>query len=263
MQCEHVQRELVAYHHGSLSPQERAAIDAHLSQCEACAGEATAMKEMGDLLSRGLRDWVDQGVCPIDVAERIELSLRSAHQRAWWQRWPTVAGVAATVAAVFIVVLVTQPQMAQQMASVPLIGALAAQLINPDVEVHIDPNQPVSAALFRPTRTVDLVTQTEADGILLTVERVASDSKLLRVQYTIKGEALLLPEQKILLVPKLNTAAVPVPFHSLTADRKGNEIRFVAYFDAVAEGEKLTLTAPALTNESGAKKGPWTVPFTN
>lgn len=263
MQCEQVQRELVGYQHGTLSPQERAAIEAHLSSCEACAEEATAMKEMGDMLSKGLKDWVDQGVCPSDLAERIELSLRSARQRPWWQRWPAMVGAAASVAAVFIVVLATQPQLAQQMASVPLLGALAAQLVDPDVEIHIDPNQPVSAALFRPTRTVDLAAEGASEETVLTVERVATDNKLMRVQYTIKGENLVLPAAEIELVPTLSGATGPVQFHSLTAERRGSAIRFIAYFDAVPEGEKLSLTAPVLYTEKNTKKGPWTASFTN
>lgn len=262
MQCEHVQRELVAYSHGKLSPQERAAIETHLSSCEARAEEALAMKQMGDMLSKGLKDWVDQGVCPADLAERIELSLRSARQRPWWQRWPAVVGAAASVAVIFIVVLATQPQLAQQMASVPFIGALAAQLVDPDVELHLNPDRPVSAALFRPTRTVDLDAAAEGEGAMLTVERVATDQKLLRVQYTVTGN-LALPAEKVLLVPKLTSSTGPVTFHSLTADRRGAEIRFVAYFDAVPEGEKLSLTVPTLYTEENVRKGPWTVSFTN
>lgn len=263
MQCEHVQRELIAYHDDKLSPQERATIEAHLASCEACAEEASGMTKMRDLLSRGLREWVDQGVCPSDVAERIELSLRSARHRPWWQRWPAVMGAAATVAAVFIVVLATQPQLAQQMASVPLIGALAAQLVDPDVEIHINPQQKVAAALFRPTRTVDLNSQTTLEGNTLTLERVATDGKLLRIQYTIKGEGLVLPTEKGLLWPQLSNAAGPIQVHSLTADRRGDEIHFVAYFDAVTEGEKLILTLPALPTGGGQQKGPWAVIFTN
>lgn len=263
MQCEHIQRELVAYHHGKLSPQERATVEAHLSSCEACTEEATAMKQMGDLLSKGLKDWVDQGVCPADLAERIEVNLRLARQRPWWQRWPALMGAAATVAAVFIVVLATQPQLAQQMASVPLIGALAAQLVDPDVEIHVDPQRPVTATLFRPTRTVDLNTQTAMGKTTLTVQRVATDAKLLRVQYTIKGEGLELPADKLVLVPKLNSSTGSVPFQGLTADQRSGEIRFIAYFDAMSDGEKLTLIAPALRTENGENKGPWIAEFTN
>ncbi|MFZ5816788.1 MAG: hypothetical protein ACOY93_16065 [Bacillota bacterium] len=221
------------------------------------------MKQMGELLSKGLKDWVEQGVCPPGLAQRIEMSLQSARRRPWWQRWPAMAGVAATAAAVFVVILASQPQLAQQMASVPLIGALAAQLIDPDVEIQTDPKRPVTAALFRPTRTVDLAAQTESGGALLTVERVATDSQFLRVQYTIKGSDLVLPAEEILLVPKLTRPAGPVPFQGLTADRKGDEIRFVAYFEVVPEGEKLQLVAPALLTTTGEKKGPWSVEFTN
>lgn len=262
MPCEHVERELVAYNLGTLSPQERAAIEAHLSNCEACAGEALAMNHMGEMLSKGLKDWVDQGVCPPDVAERIELSLRAVRQRPWWQRWPAMVGVAASAAAIFIVLVATQPQLAQQMASVPLVGALAAQLADPDVELHLDPNRPVSAALFRPTRTVDLATVVESEGVTLTVARVATGQQLLRIQYTITGE-LVLPADQVFLVPKLTSSAGSIPLHSLTADRRSGEIRFVAYFDAVPEGEKLTLTVPALSTPENLQKGPWTVSFTN
>ena len=40
MQCEQIQSELMAYLHGTLSPQERAAVEAHLMQCSACSEEA-------------------------------------------------------------------------------------------------------------------------------------------------------------------------------------------------------------------------------
>lgn len=263
MQCEHIQRELIAFYHGKLSPQERAAIQAHLSSCEACAEEATAMNEMGDLLSKGLKDWVNQGACPPDVVERIERSLRAIRRRPWWQRWPAVVGAAAAVAAVLIVVLASQPQIAQQMASMPLIGALAAQLVDPDVEIQLNPQRPVAAKLFRPTRTVDLNIAATADGVTLTLVRVAADSELLRVQYVIQGEGLVLPADRTLLVPTLDNKAGPIPVRSLAADRRGDEIHFVVYFDAISEGEKLTLTVPALMTEDGGRKGPWTVNFTN
>lgn len=261
MQCEHVQRDLIAYQSGSLSSQECADLEAHLSTCEACTKEATAMKEMGDLLSRGLKEWVDHGVCPPDVAQRIEMSLRTVHQKPKWQRWATFAGVAAVAAAVFVVVAVTQPTLAKQMASVPLIGVLAAQLSDPDIEIHINPQ--TTAALFRPTRTVDLAAKVEAEGAQLSVERVATDGKLMRLQYTITGQGLVLPTDESLVVPSLTASGKPVALQSLTADRKGSTIHFVAYFEAVAEGERLTLTVPPLKAEDGQEKGAWTATFTN
>lgn len=263
MQCEHVRRELVTYQHGTLSTQDRAAIEAHLSSCEACSEEAKAMKEIGDLLSRGLRDWVDQGVCPPQVAERIELSIRSIHRRPWWQRWPAVVGTTAAVAVVLVIVLSSQPQWAHQMASVPLLGALATQLVDPDVEIHADPGRPITATLFRPTRTVDLAAGAEIGGVTLTVERVATDGKLTRVQYTVEGEGLALPEETAQLAPTLTTAKGEVPFQGLTANRKGEAILFVAYFEAIPAGEKLTLAVPSLTTQKGEQKGPWTVDFAN
>lgn len=262
MQCEHVQRDLIAYQNGSLSSQECAALEAHLSTCEACTKEANAMKEMGDLLSRGLKEWVDHGVCPPDVAQRIEMSLRTVHQRPKWQRWATFAGVAAVAAAVFVVVVMTQPGLARQMASVPLIGVLAAQLSDPDIEIHINPQ--TATALFRPTRTVDLAAKVEADGAQLSVERVATDGKLMRLQYTITGEGLVLPTDDSLAVPTLVTAAgKEVALQSLTANWKGDAIHFVVYFEAVAEGEQLTLRVPMFKAADGQEKGAWMATFTN
>lgn len=262
MLCEHVRRDLMDYHHGRLSPQERAAIEDHLSNCEACTEEATSMKEIGNLLSRGLKDWVDQGTCPSDVAERIERVLKP-RQRSWWQRWPAAAAVAAAAAAVLLVVLSTQPQMANQMASVPLVGALAASLVSPDIEIQVDPRRPVTASLFRPVRTVDMQNVTVANGITITVDRVATDAKMLRVQYTVKGDGLEIPSDQQTLEPRLISSAGPIRFLGLTADRKGEEIRFVAYFEAVPEGERLTLTVPALAIQRGDQKGPVTLTFTN
>jgi len=263
MQCEQIQRDLVAYQAGSLSAQERATIEAHLSTCEACAGEAALMKETSELLTKGLKDWVNNGVCPPGVAERIELSLRQASGRPWWQRWPAVVGVVATVAAVFIVAIATSPEVAHRVASVPLLGAIAAQLAGPELELQVDPQKPVTAALFKPTRTVDLSVTAGADGASLVVERLSTDEKLLRVQYTVRGKGLVVGSDKLSLVPKLTGPEGPIALHSYTADQKGDEIRFVAYFDAVPAGSTLKLTVPLVDVEGGGALGPWEVSFTN
>ncbi len=263
MQCEQIQRDLVAYQAGSLSPQERAAIEAHLSTCEACAEEAALMKETSELLTKGLKDWVDQGVCPPDIAERIELNLREASGRPWWQRWPALVGVVATVAAVFLVAVATNPDIAHKVASVPLLGAIAAQLASPELDFQVDPQKPVSAALFKPTRTVDLNVTAVQEDATLTVVRVSTDEKLLRVQYSVAGEGLVLGKDELSLIPRLTSPDGPVALQSYTADQKDDEIRFVAYFDAVPAGASLTLTVPSLELRDGGTRGPWQVAFTN
>lgn len=264
MRCDQVRRELAAYMYGSLSAQERVELEAHLSSCEACSGEANELNEIGDLLSRGLKEWTKQGICPPEVAERIEQSVRSLRRRPWWRRWPVVVGAAAAAAClVFVVVVSSQPMLAHQMASVPILGALAAQLAAPDVVLHVDPKKPVTATLFRPVRTVDLAAEAEAGGVRLQVERVSSDLKLLRVQYTIRGGGLKLPARAADLAPQLTAGAGALAFQGLVADRRGEAIQFIAYFEAAPEGEQLTLTVPPLVTETGEEKGPWVLQFTN
>lgn len=264
MRCDQVRRELVAYMYGSLSAQERAELEEHLSTCEACSGEANELNDIGDLLSRGLKEWTKQGICPPDVAERIELSVRSLRRPPWWRRWPVVAGaVAAAACLVFVVVVARQPLLAQHMASVPILGALAAHLAAPDVVLQVDPKKPVTGTLFRPVRTVDLSAEAESGGVRLLVERVSSDLKLLRVQYSIHGEGLKLPAQTSDLTPQLVAGAGELGFQGLIADRRGDTIQFIVYFEAVPAGERLTLTVPPLVTETGEEKGPWVLEFTN
>lgn len=261
MQCEHVQRELIAHLHGEVTPQEHAAIEQHLSECEACAEEANAMKETGDLLSRGLKEWVDQGTCPPEVLERIQLSILPARPNRW-RRWSMVVGSVAAVA-VLLVVLVGQPQIAEQMASVPLLGALAAQLVDPDVEISIGSQQSVTAALFRPTRTVNLATAADEANQILTVRRVATDGQVMRIQYTVKGKDLLLPTEKEALIPEVSTQGGPITCQRLSADRRTDGIRFTLDCEAVAPGEEVTLTVPSLPREGAEPLPEMTATFTN
>jgi len=263
MLCEQVRPELTGYLYGTLSPQERAAIEAHLSQCEACAEEADAMKEMGEKLSQGLKEWVNQGVCPPNVAARIRESLPTAGRRSPWRRWGAVAVSAAAVAAVLLFALSTQPQLSHQVASVPLLGALAAQLVGPDLEIHLDPQNRTSTALFRPSRKVDLAATAEGGGLTLTVTSVATDDRAMRIQYTARGEALLLPTDQAAIMPAVSTAAGPVTCRSLTADQGRGEIRFDVYCDAVPAGEQVSLTLPALPAQGGGTYPALTATFTN
>lgn len=266
MRCEDVQEELQAYLQGTLSATQRTAVENHLSTCEACAEEATAMKDMGELLTRRLKDWVDGGTCPPDLALQIEQSIRgSVHHRSWWQRWPAMVGAVAAVAAVLVITVAGRPEAMERMASVPLLGALAAQLISPDLVVQVDPARPDLAGLLRPTRTVDLNLTVERDGAKLTVQRIDldRDRKLMRVQFRIKGIDLALGKDHSQYQPILEGPSGAVDLHSFTVDKRGSEVLFDAYFDAVTEGERLMLKVPPLPVEDGSPQGPWEASFTN
>jgi len=263
MQCEQIQSELMAYLHGTLSPQERAAVEAHLMQCSACSEEANAMKDIGEKLSQGLKEWVNQGVCPPEVAERIQLSLKGAGRRSGWRRAVVAVASVAAVAAVFLVALSTQPQFAHQVASVPFLGALAAQLIQPDIEIHLDPDQRMTAALFRPSRSVKLNVTESGGGLRLTITSVATGESATRIGYTVQGEGLVLPEDEAALLPVVATQAGPLTCRSLTADQKRGEVRFELYCEPVPAGEEISLTLPELPRESGGTFPSLTATFTN
>jgi|GEM_PF-1762082 len=251
MQCEQIQSELIAYLHGTLSPQERAAIEAHLMQCEACSEEANAMRDISDKLSRGLKEWVNEGVCPPDVAERIQRSLRGESRRFTRRRAAAAITAVAAAAAVLLFALSTQPQFAQQVASVPFLGALAAHLLEPDLEIHLDPQQRMTAALFRPQRSVKLNVTAEAEGLKLTVTAAALSDQSLRIAYTLRGEGLTLPEDEKALMPTASTESGPLTCRSLTAEQGRGAIHFQLYCDAAPAGEAISLTVPPLPREQG------------
>ncbi len=244
MQCEQIQSELIDYFHGTLSPQQRAAIEAHLTQCEACAEEANAMNDIGEKLSQGLKEWVNQGVCPPEVAARIELSVRRAGRRPPWRRaFVATASVAAAAAVLGL--------------------ALSSQLIEPDLEIHLDPQQRLTAALFRPSRSVKLQVTESGGGLSLTITSVATGESATRIDYTVQGEGLVLPEDETALVPEVATEAGPVSCPSLTADQRRGGIRFALYCEPVPAGETIRLTLPELPRQSGGTFPPLTATFTN
>lgn len=220
------------------------------------------MKEMGDKLSQGLKAWVDAGSCPPEVAARIESSLRAVSHRPTWRRW-AAAIVPVAAAAVLLVALSTQPQVAYQLASVPLLGPLVARLAEPDAELHLDPQQRMTAALFRPTRTVKLSETVEGDGLTLVVTSAATGEGTTRIGYTVRGEGLVLPENLEALMPTAGTASGPLTCRSLTADQGRDGIHFQLYCDAVPGGEEITLTLPALPREGGGTFPALSATFTN
>lgn len=221
------------------------------------------MKEMGDKLSQGLKAWVDRGAVPPEVAARIETSLKAVSHRPAWRRWAAAIVPVAAAAAVLLVALSTQPQVAYQLASVPLLGPLAARLAEPDLEFHVDPQQRMTAALFRPTRTVKLNETAEGGGLTLVITSAATGEKATRIAYTVRGEGLLLPEDREALMPNASTAAGPLACRSLTADQGRDGIHFQLYCDPVPAGEEVTLTVPPLPREGGGSFPALTATFTN
>lgn len=249
MQCEQVQLELQAYLDGRLPPAERAAIENHLAQCHTCAEEASAMRDLGRIISGGLNDWVNQGVCPPDVIARIEESLRPARRRqAWWQTWPAMAG--ATAAAVFLLVLSASLDLPHGAASLPFVGGLAAQFFSggPDEDPEWEPVNQATAT-------------TERDGIRLTVDQVSMGREALGVRFTVQGEPL---------DAAADMKRVSVGLGLMTANLReltyvpgpNGQVQFTAFFTRVPAGESVQMTVRNLPMRSGPDApGPWLVSF--
>jgi predicted anti-sigma-YlaC factor YlaD len=98
--CDSVERlSLGAYVLGALDPIERAAVDAHLSGCEACRDELAGLAAMPGLLSRvRVEDVLEGSATPArPTAERLIERLRAA-RRARRRRVAAAVGAAALAA---------------------------------------------------------------------------------------------------------------------------------------------------------------------
>jgi hypothetical protein len=239
MPCDEFQAELVDYVHGSLPPDRKAAIEHHLSTCQTCAEEAVAMRDFGRMLSRGLREWVDEGVCPPEVMARIEESLRPARRRSWWKSWPAYASA---VAAVFILIVVAASQtmdMSHQIASIPLVGGLATNLLYPNHDVDADdlnePGEPVAS--------------TEHDGIRLDVYKPVTGADAVRIQYALRGDSLDTQAAMTRFEATLAGARGALKIKRLQIVRTADEVLLTAEYEPVLPGQalKLTLTNLPLT----------------
>lgn len=239
MQCDQIQLELQAYLAGRLTVSERTAIDDHLAQCHTCAEEASAMRDLGRILSGGLTNWVNQGVCPPDVMARIEESLRPIQRHRWWQSWPAMAGFAA--AAVLFLLLTARTDLPQGAASLPLVGGLAAQLFEgpPNEELFWEPvNQPTAA--------------TEHDGIRLTVDQASQGKASFGVQFTVQGESLdAAANMKRVQIDLGVMKQTPDLLDMTYVQGPNGEVRFTAYFPKVPAGEVVQLTVRNLPLRSG------------
>jgi anti-sigma factor RsiW len=230
MLCDQVQIDLDAYFTSSLPPDAEAAIDSHLASCQGCAEEAATMREIGHNLSSGLKHWVDQGVCPPELMAQLEASICGARRQPWWQRWPTYAGIAG-VAAVFLVALLSVRLnfTVGQVASLPFVGSLAAQLLYPDAEAPAD----------LPDATVVKVDGSdEQNGVKLTVDQIATNMYTMRVRYLLRGGQV----DARAIQPELTATNRSVPFRGLTTRTDGDVVAVTADFDPVSPGQPITLT---------------------
>lgn len=251
MQCEHVQNQLAAYLDGRLSPEEQAEIASHLATCGVCSEEAAFMKQFGERISAGLKDWVAQGAVPAAVMARIEESVRATRKKPWWQRWPAYASVAAVL---LVVVLGARADLSGQLASLPLVGTVVSQLFRGND--GFDPSSGIATDL--------------QEGLMLVLLQVTPGDQELRLEYVVRGTNLdaLAPENRF--TPVLTGPEGQVALRELKASRGKHEVRITAAFAPVPAGQEYLLSIANLpvrnqgTGLTGGKEilieGPWQVP---
>lgn len=242
MRCDQAKLELHSYQCGQLSLEQRATLEIHLSSCQACSEEASEMKSLGDMISRSLKDWVEQGVCPPELSARIEVSLRPSPKKSWWRGWQIPVGAMTAAAAVFLLLLGTRPEFNEQMGSIPLIGALAAQMYSPDFQVNKDGLSAQEALVLRSERVARLNATYELYGVTLTVHKLEVSSNGTRVQYSLRGVTLDKDTTASIFEPQLTGQDGVVRLLSYNGDQRKREVVFNAYFDPVAPNQTLTLT---------------------
>lgn len=102
-------RELIgAYVLGTLSAQERAALDEHLEGCADCRAEVTELTRVAAFLPAALVDRIEEHpVPPVDLEERVLFAVRQAHSTERRRgRWRLGAGLAVAAALVSIFAVV-------------------------------------------------------------------------------------------------------------------------------------------------------------
>ncbi|MDW8069413.1 MAG: MG2 domain-containing protein [Anaerolineae bacterium] len=77
----HVERDLLAYLDGELSPQERARLEEHLAQCEQCQAELACLKALRAGLETTFHAALDPVRMPTAADERVRARLRAGAQR--------------------------------------------------------------------------------------------------------------------------------------------------------------------------------------
>lgn len=254
MQCEEIQLELTAFLQGGLPPDQRAAVERHLSTCQTCSEEAAVMRDLSRTLSKGLREWVELGTCPPELLQSLEQNLRSQTRRAnaaWWRNWQVYAGAVAA-AAVLIVVLTRGMDVSHQIASLPLVGTLAAQLLYPDSDVEGELPKGAEAS-------------DEHDGIVMAVHKVITGPDAIRVEYTLRGELLDTQANVNRFQAQLTGPKGLLKIRRLHIVRAADGVLLKAEYEPVLPGQALSLKLPgAPLKESApesARSATWSIQF--
>ena len=136
MTCTDVNEALGEYVEGSLAPEARRAVDAHLHACPACALLAADLARVRQLAA-SLDRLQPPPAAWARIAREAQLpGYRTERSGRWWQGWVPLAAAAAIVLAVAVTWMVkgrtTTPQAAsqpaQQLAGGPALQTVASEL---------------------------------------------------------------------------------------------------------------------------------------
>ena len=161
--AEEPQAEAAAYAHGELTPEERAAFEAHLPTCEACRAAVETERKLAPVVAAVLADppvkTAEEYLAMMDAAEaKLEASSKAkATNRAWPERrrwapyWPWLVASAAAAAVAVTVALPSTP-----VAELAFIGKPPGRIelapAPPGVPIPPSPVAlPVSARMERPS----------------------------------------------------------------------------------------------------------------
>jgi anti-sigma factor RsiW len=85
MNCKRVNRRLLAYLDGEVSPRERKRIQAHLSTCSSCRRELAAMATVQSRLRQGLAAATEGLFAPPEAWEELKRKLGAAPRTTFWE----------------------------------------------------------------------------------------------------------------------------------------------------------------------------------
>lgn len=264
MTCEQPELDILAYLTDELDASEMAKVQAHLERCPACASEAAELRPVAQHLSTRLKQIPPLAVPPLvsaRIARALQAERKQAKQRPFW---PGLT-VAVTAAAAFFVSLGFNPQLAEQVEQVPVVGVVAAPFLQADYAVQLATMPPSAAGSVGGAQRREPNVAVTANGVKVVVTRLEQRANQTTIWYRAEG-AKLLPGADLKAYQPVITARSgdiePVKLYRLSADQRGEDVLFTATFEAVPNVAAIELKALPLEGlPSQQQMQPWVIPF--
>ncbi len=211
------------------------------------------MKEVGDKVSKGLKEWVNEGICPPELLGEMERTIRAMARPRWWQRWPVVAAAAVVL---LLIVAGTQQDLPGEIASLPLVGSFVTQFWEED-ETGFAQHEGLGTD--------------EHDGVAFRVLSLETEGGRLRIACLVRGNRLNMLADPSSFTLTVQGAGGPLEVRPERIVRRQGEVLLEANLDAGKVGDAFTVTLPSVPlnqvdslTGGGAhvQKGPWQVRVT-